>query len=86
MDEHTRRIIARLYAIHLASHPKRIAAWTGCTPRQLRALWREYVERGHEFELSSALEDLELLQRRRARQRAQKPAAPISDNRPPAVA
>jgi hypothetical protein len=61
LDERSRRIIARLYALHLASHPKRVAAIAGCTPRELRALWRDYV--GREDELPTALEALERLKR-----------------------
>lgn len=71
LEEHTRRKLARLFSIHLAVHPKRLAAIVGCTPQQIRAIWRQYIESGQEFELSSAREDLELLQRRQARQRTQ---------------
>lgn len=84
MDEHTRRILARLFKIHLSCHPKRVAALVGCTPQQVRAVWRESIELGWEFELSRAREDLELLERQALR-RVQKFMAPISDKRAPVI-
>lgn len=46
MDERTRRILARLFALHLSTHPKRLAGLLGCTPQQVRAVWRQGIEAG----------------------------------------
>ncbi len=57
--EEDRRTVAKLYALHVACHPNRIAARWGCTPKQVRALGCEYGER----ELPGAVEALETLGR-----------------------
>lgn len=59
IDESTRRILARLFHLHLACHPKRVAALAGVTPHYVRALWRQYVE----WELAEPDEALKLLEK-----------------------
>lgn len=59
MDERTRRILARLFHLHLACHPKRVAALAGVTPHYVRALWRRYVE----WEMGETDDALKLLEK-----------------------
>lgn len=55
--EEDRRIVAKLFALHLACHPDRLARVFGCTPRYVRMLAERYVE----WELPQACEALERL-------------------------
>lgn len=56
--EEDRRIVARLFAIHLACHPDRLARVFGCTPRYVRMLAERYVD----WELPRAQVALERLE------------------------
>lgn len=59
--EEDRRIVARLFAIHLACHPDRLARVYGCTPRYIRMLFDKYVE----WELPAADEALKRFERQK---------------------
>ena len=42
--EEDRRTVAKLFALHLACDPNRLAKVFGCTPRYVRMLFERYVE------------------------------------------